>query len=108
MIDPSTREERILKEIEDPEMAVLLLDMVLGYGSHADPAGAIAESLLRAKEKAEQRRGYLSIVASVTGTAGDFQKLGEQRTKLERSGCLIMDSNAQASMLALEIIRKVA
>ena len=108
MIDPSIREERILKEMEDPEVAVLLLDMVLGYGAHADPAGAISESLLRAKEKAGKKGGHLAIVASVTGTAGDFQNLGEQRTKLERSGCLVMDSNAQASRLSLEIIRKVA
>jgi len=38
MIDPSIREERILTEAEDPEAAVMILDIVLGYGSHSDPA----------------------------------------------------------------------
>ncbi len=108
MIDPSTREERIVKEMEDPEMAVMLLDMVLGYGSHEDPSGAILDSLKKAKEKFKERGGYLSIVASITGTAGDFQNMEEQKKKLESIGCVVMPSNYQASMLALKIIREVA
>lgn len=106
MIDPSTREERIGKEAEDPDVALLLLDIVLGYGSHEDPAGAILESLKKAKRKAEERGGYLSVVASIIGTAGDFQDLAEQKKKLESIGCLVMPSNYQASMLALKIIRE--
>ncbi|RKX83798.1 MAG: FdrA family protein [Spirochaetes bacterium] len=108
MIDPSTREERIVKETEDPEMAVMLLDVVLGYGSHEDPAGAILKSLADAKKKAEERGGYLSIIASVTGTNGDFQGMDAQKKKLESIGCIVMPSNYQASMLALKIIREVA
>lgn len=107
MIDPSTREERIVKEREDPEVALLLLDIVLGYGSCDDPAGAILDSLKAAREKAKQRGGYLAIIASVTGTEGDFQDMAEQQKKLESIGCLVMPSNYQASMLVLEIIKKV-
>ena len=106
MIDPSTREERIVREMEDPEMAVMLLDIVLGYSSHEDPAGAILKSLEEAKRKAVSRGGYLSIVASITGTEGDFQDIEAQRRKLENIGCVIMPSNYQASLLALAIIRK--
>ncbi len=107
MIDPSTREERIIKEMEDPEVAVMLLDIVLGYSSHEDPAGAILDSLKKAKVKAKERGGYLSIVTSITGTKGDFQNMDEQKKKLESIGCVVMPSNYQASMLALKIIRKV-
>jgi FdrA protein len=106
MIDPSTREERIVHETEDPKMAVMLLDIVLGYSSHEDPVGAILDSLAAAKKKAEARGGYLSVVASITGTEGDFQNIESQRRKLESIGCVIMPSNYQASLLALEIIRK--
>ncbi len=106
MIDPSVREERILKEMEDPEVALLLLDIVLGYGSHEDPVGAILKSLSQAKEKAEERGGYLSIIASITGTEGDFQNLGDQKRKLESIGCVVMPSNFQAARLALRIIRE--
>lgn len=108
MIDPSLREERILKEMEDPEAAVMLLDLVLGYGSHADPAGAILESLERAKRRAEQRGGHLSIVTSITGTEADYQDIVQQKQKLEHIGCVVMPSNYQASMLACELIKRVA
>lgn len=107
MIDPSTREDRIKIEAEDNEMAVMLLDIVLGYGSHSDPAGAILDSLGDAKKKAEARGGYLSIVTSITGTEGDFQNYDETKKKLESIGCVVMPSNFQASTLALEIMRKV-
>jgi succinyl-CoA synthetase alpha subunit len=107
MIDPSTREQRIVREMEDPEVALLLLDIVLGDGSHNDPAGAILDVLKEARSKAEQRGGYLAIIASITGTEGDFQNMAEQQKKLESIGCVVMPSNYQASMLALEIIRKV-
>jgi len=106
MIDPSTREERINIEADDPQMAVMLLDIVLGYGSHHDPAGAIVKSLKAAKVKAEARGGYLPIIASVVGTEQDFQGYGATVAKLEAIGCVVMPSNFQASMLALEIMRK--
>jgi len=108
MIDPSTREDRIKKEANDRSMAVMLLDIVLGYGSHSDPAGAILDSLADAKEKAAAAGGYLSIICSITGTEGDFQKIKEQKRKLESIGCVVMPSNYQASMLALKIMDKVA
>lgn len=107
MIDPSIRSERVLKEAEDPEVAVILLDIVLGYSSHEDPVGAILESLVQAKMRAERRGGYLSVVASIVGTEKDFQNMKDQREKLERIGCIVMPSNVQASMLAIKIMRKM-
>jgi len=88
-------------------MAVMLLDIVLGYGSHEDPAGAILDSLKAAKNKFEANGGYLSIITSITGTEGDFQSIDATKSKLESIGCVVMPSNFQASTLALEIMRKV-
>jgi hypothetical protein len=105
MIDPSVRMDRISQEMKDPEVALLLLDFVLGYGSHEDPAGAILETLRQAKEEAEGRGGYLSIVASITGTKGDFQNMVGQKKKLESIGCVVMPSNVQAAIMALKIMR---
>ncbi|MGD2126952.1 MAG: acyl-CoA synthetase FdrA [Desulfobacteraceae bacterium] len=107
MIDPSIREDRISKEMEDPEVAVFLLDFVLGYGSHEDPCGAMVEKLTQAKQRAEARGGYLSVIASITGTKGDFQNMEEQKKKLESIGCVVMPSNYQASMLALRVIKRL-
>jgi FdrA protein len=106
MIDPSTRVERIEKEMQDSEVALLLLDCVLGYGSHADPAGAMAECIVKAKREAEKRSGYLSVVASVTGTKADLQNLEEQKRTLKQAGCVVMPSNHQAALLAMEIVKE--
>jgi FdrA protein len=106
MIDPRTREERVNREAEDKEMAVMLIDVVLGYGSHPDPAGAVVESLKKARAIAELRGGYLPVIASVVGTKKDFQGYDATVRTLESAGCVVMPSNYQASMLALEIIKK--
>jgi succinyl-CoA synthetase alpha subunit len=108
MIEPSTRTERIDKEAEDPAMAVMLLDCVLGYGSHHDPAGAMVPSIERAREMAVSRGGYLSVVASVTGTEGDPQGLANQQRKLEAAGCVVMPTNYAATMLVREIMSRRA
>ena len=104
MIDPGTRTERILAEAADPEIALLLVDLVLGYGSHPDPAGALVPALAEARRMKEVGGGYLPVVASVVGTPGDVQGYAAQRRKLEEAGCLVMDSNYQASLLTLRIL----
>jgi FdrA protein len=107
MIDPSIRVERLAQEAEDPEVAVILLDLVLGYGSHADPAGAIARPIAEAKARFAARRGYLSVIASVTGTSGDFQGLDTQKGRLEGVGVIVMPSNFQAARLVLRIMERL-
>mgnify|MGYP001586174691 CR=1 FL=1 len=107
MIDPSLRGERIAREAADPETALLLLDVVLGYGAHEDPCGALAESVSKAKARVAACGGYLSVVASITGTEKDFQNRAEQKKKLESVGCLVMPSNYQASVMALHVMREV-
>jgi FdrA protein len=108
MIDPSTRTERIEAELGDPEIAVMLVDVVLGYGSHADPAGALVPVLTKARKAAEGRGGYLPVVASVIGTSGDYQGYAGQVAKLEELGCLVMPSNYRAATLAAAIVKKAA
>jgi len=105
MIDPSLREERIAEEAADPETALLLLDIVLGYGAHGDPCRALSESVAKAKAQVAGRGGYLSVIASITGTEKDFQNMAEQRKKLEAAGCLVMPSNYQAALLAVQVIK---
>src|SRR4029450_4050478 len=48
MIDPGLRNERFRREPDDPETGVVLLDVVLGYGAHPDPAGELAPLVERA------------------------------------------------------------
>ncbi len=105
MIDPAARAERIAKEGADPATAVILIDVVLGYGSHADPAGACVDAIRAAKASAKARGGYLPVIASVTGTAGDPQGYASQVALLEAEGVIVMPSNYRAALVAVEIAR---
>ena len=108
MIDPSIRTERMEREGADEEIAVVLLDCVIGYGSHDDPAGAVAPAIEKMKKAAEKRGGYLAVVASVTGTDRDPQNIAAQRSRLEEAGAIVMPSNVQAAQLAKRIMATLA
>lgn len=104
MIDPRLRQERILKEAEDPEVAVILLDVVIGYGSHPNPAGALGESIKAAKAKAAGQGRYLAVVAHVCGTEQDPQGLSAQEKILKEAGALVLPTNAQAAQVAAAMV----
>ena len=107
MIDPSIRTDRLDQEAEDPEVAVLLLDCVLGYGAHPDPAGEMVESISRARTKARERGGHLPVIASVTGTDGDPQGLSRQQATLSAAGCIVMPTNYQAALVARRLMERL-
>lgn len=103
MIDHRLRNERLLKEAADPETAVILLDVVLGYGSHADPAGEIVPVVQKAREIAGKAGRDVMIVGFVCGTAGDPQNLAGQETALREAGVILAESNAQAVRMATAV-----
>ena len=100
MIDSRVRYERILKEAEDPQAAVLLLDIILGFNSSPDPAGDLVPAILSAKEKTSRRGGSLTVIVSVCGTEEDPQDLKRQVGLLEKAGAFVFPSSAQAARLA--------
>ncbi|MDO4322596.1 MAG: acyl-CoA synthetase FdrA [Lachnospiraceae bacterium] len=100
MIDPSLRAERVVTEAEDPETAVVLVDCVIGYGSHEDPAQELSEAIVKAKELAAKDGCYLAVVATVCGTEGDPQSRSATQRKLAEAGAVVMPSNAQAARFA--------
>ncbi|MBI3825760.1 MAG: acyl-CoA synthetase FdrA [Candidatus Rokubacteria bacterium] len=100
MIDGSVRREWIEREAADPSTAVLLLDVVLGYGAHPDPVAEIAPALARAHAGADAAGRGLAVVASVCGTDADLQNRAGQVDALTALGALVMPSNAQAARLA--------
>jgi hypothetical protein len=100
MIFPEIRNRYIVSEAGDPELAVVLLDVVLGYGAHPDMAGELSNSIQAAKSTVEDRGGYLSVVSSVCGTMKDPQGYDSQVKKLEEIGVVVLPSNAQAVRFA--------
>lgn len=106
MIDHRLRNERILKEAGDPETAVILLDVVLGYGSHPDPAAEMVPAIRKAQAAARKKGRRIAFVGFVCGTDEDPQGLERQEAALREAGVLLAPSNARAVLLAAEIAGK--
>jgi FdrA protein len=104
MIDPTIRKFRILEEAKDPEVGVILLDFVLGYGSNPDPVGAVIEELQLAKEIAHKQGHYLPIITHVCGTKNDIQGYEGSISKLHSVGCVVMPTNALAVIASALIV----
>ncbi|MFW9995772.1 MAG: FdrA family protein, partial [Candidatus Odinarchaeota archaeon] len=100
MIDYSLRNRRILEEAKDPEVAIILLDVVLGYGSNMEPGKELTPAIKEAKRSAEQDERHLSIICSITGTDGDPQDREKVERELLDAGAIVIATNAAASKLA--------
>jgi FdrA protein len=103
MLEPSLRRERLLQEAGDPETAVILLDVPIGFGVHADPAGLAAGYILEAKEVAARANRSLPVIVSVCGVDADPQNRGHQIEKLVEVGAIVLSSNARAAYVAGQI-----
>lgn len=106
MIDFRTRIDAIMREAADPGTAVILLDVVLGFGANDDPAGELIPTIREARSLAHADGRFLSIVASVCGTDRDVQDREAQVRRLQDAGVVVMESNAQAVRLAGHIARR--
>ncbi len=104
MIDAGLRLRRLAQEAADPSTAVILLDIVLGFGAHADPASEFAPTIERASAAAHADGRALVCIVSLCGTAQDPQGLAEQRAALARAGALVFTENALAARVAAAIV----
>lgn len=100
MIDPAVRTDRLRAALGDNSLSTILLDVVIGSGAHADPAGQIAGVV----GAVTGDRSH--VVASVTGTEADPQVRSRQVAKLQACGVLVAPSNAGAAELALKLAAK--
>ena len=104
MIDHRLRNDRIVQEADDPATAVILLDVVLGYGSHPDPAAAMLPAIEEAHRRAARAGRELAFVAFACGTEGDPQDLRRQEGALAGAGVRLATSNAHAVRLAASLV----
>lgn len=100
MIDPTIRKLRLVEEAKDSEVAVIMLDFMLGYGSNADPAGAMIDSIVQAKQIGKEAGRNLPIFAHVCGTETDPQTLSSQVKILEKVGVKVFPTNATMVLAA--------
>lgn len=99
MIDPEPRAEQVGEQGKDPATAVILLDVVLGHGAHADPASILAPAC----EEVTRRDGGPAVVAYVAGTDQDLQDRGAQCRLLEEAGALLAPTGARAALMAAAV-----
>jgi FdrA protein len=92
MIDYSLRNKRILMEAQDPATAVILLDVVLGYGSHMDPIGELAPVFAEVAARPDAP----PVVFHVCGTDADPQDRQKVVDALKQAGGICAPSNAAA------------
>ncbi|MBR7416926.1 acyl-CoA synthetase FdrA [Klebsiella quasipneumoniae] len=103
MIDPSLRNQLIAELGEQTQVGVLLLDVVIGYGATADPAGSLVEACRRAWALRSESHP-LHVIATVTGTENDPQCRSRQIAELEDAGVVVVDSLPEAALLAVALI----
>jgi FdrA protein len=90
MIEPELRNAHVAEAVKDPAVGMLLFDVVLGYGSHENPAGVLAANDFKGR----------TVIASVTGTEQDPQGWSRQAAILRAAGIVVASSNARAAELA--------
>ena len=108
MIDYGVRIERLLKEAGDPTVACVVLDVVLGYGSHPNPAKVLAPAIRRAKTAARGQGRELPVICFVCGTDADPQPLETQKAMLADAGAEIFGSSTGAAHAAQAIASRMA
>jgi FdrA protein len=106
MIDPTIRKLRIVEEASYDDVAVIVLDFVLGYGSNSDPVGSVIDEIKKAKLMAAKAKRHLSVIAHVCGTRRDPQGYDRSFTRLKNAGVPVLPTNAFAAIAAAGIIAK--
>ena len=106
MIDPQTRTEFFESHV-DGQTSVILVDVVLGFGSHVDPAGAVADSVREIRQRLTVQGKDVVVIASVCGTDLDSQNLNKSVATLEEAGIIVLPSNAQAVRLTDKVMQRI-
>ena len=106
MIDPSNRIERFLQEARDPEVGVIAMDFILGFGSHEDPVGVMLPAIYQAKKLAKEQQRHLEILGYVLGTDLDQPDMAKQIQQLEDAGVTISSSCTNTGLLSREFVAK--
>jgi succinyl-CoA synthetase alpha subunit len=104
MIDPTLRDLRIRDELADPSTAVVLFDVVLGYGSAEDPIAGLLGVLSAGKTRAKTAGRTVACIAHVCGTDQDPQNRSKVVAALKSAGVAVASSNAEAATCSAAVI----
>ena len=108
MMDNELRINRLEIEAADPETALIILDVVLGYGSHPDPASELGLAIKSVRDKADKAGRYLEVVAILSGTDADPQDMAAQEKLLKEAGAKVYRSSDQGVRYAGKLVQALA
>ena len=91
MIDNDLRIRRMRREAADSEVGMILFDVVLGEGSHPDPAGELAPVIQELREKRD-----IEFVAVLIGTDQEPQDTEAQHEALTEAGVTVFRTATEA------------
>ena len=104
MIDPAKRIECMQEAVDDESTGVVLFDVMLGYGSHADMAGSLIPTIKELQAKAEAAGRKVFFISTVCGTRSDYQGYDEAVNKLKEAGVIVCENNKLACRTAIRAI----
>lgn len=104
MIDPAKRIECMQEAVDDESTGVVLLDIMLGYGSHADMAGSLIPTIKELQAKADAAGRKVFFIATVCGTRRDYQGYDDAVNKLKEAGVIVCENNKLACRTAIRAI----
>ena len=101
MVDLTVRCAKLAEAAADERVGCILLDVVLGHGSHPDPAAELAAAV-------RPLAGRALVIARVCGTPADPQSSDRQIERMRAAGAIVAPSNAVAARLAARAVAGVA
>jgi FdrA protein len=102
MIDFSLRIKKIEEESKDETVAIILLDVVLGYGANLTPHLELAPVLNKVKQDT-----CIVVICSVVGTDEDPQNRQVVIHALQDAGAVVTTTNAEACELAMRMLQSI-
>ncbi len=100
MMAPELRMERLVTELQDPEVSVVFLDVVIGFGAAVNQAQTLVDALKKAETLSGGKSREKIVVAYVCGTDLDNPSRSAEVAILEKNGVIVGKSNAQAAVFA--------
>ena len=99
MFDPEIRLKRFRQELQDDEVAAILLDFITGPGVAKEP---VKEFAIEAKKAIAEK--HITVISNICGSAEDPQNIELQAKMLRDAGVIVTDSNYQSARLAAALM----
>ena len=103
VFEPSLRVDRLKKELEDPDVAVVMIDFITGPAVAEDPFSDLAA----VAREANSSDRHITFIGAVCGSEEDPQNVTEMSKLLRDSGFIVTGSNYQSTKLASMMMEKL-